>query len=97
MKFEEIREIIHTPHVLKHIVGTYGGAFSVGVSRSREHEGNYVIMLTVEDDEPEGFPEEVTIRGHRIPVVVRGAFTAPHAAAARKPSRRSSQSRKDAA
>ncbi len=94
MNVTKIREIIGMPHVLKRILGTYEGAYSLGIGRASknqapDHEGGYVIMLMVEDEEPEGFPEEIDIGGEKIPVDVQGAFTAPEAMGVRrKPQRR---------
>jgi hypothetical protein len=97
MNFEEIKEIIRTPRVRKYILGAYDGAYTLGIGRARGNEGDYVITLLVEDDEPEGFPEEVSVNGHSIPVVVQGSFEAPRAAPARASTRRHNPPRKDAA
>lgn len=77
MNIANLKEIIRLPSVHKRLLGAYHGAYSLGVSKRAG--GEYVLLLFVEDKNPEGFPETITVDGTTVPVIVQGSFTAPRA------------------
>lgn len=77
MTTTQLTGLVNQPETHRLIVGDYDGAYSLGVT-----DDPPAFLLRVEPADAARFPSAVTVRGQRIPVVVRDDFRAPRPQAA---------------
>jgi len=77
MGLSYLREAIERPEVIRKIVRSYNGAYSLGITRLPGSDDEFAFLLRVEDENPTGLPHEVTVNGHKIQVIVKGGFRRP--------------------
>jgi len=59
------------------ILGSYHGAYSLGVIRSPRDKNQYALRLRVVGPVSGDFPDNVTLNGEQIPLVTIGDFDPP--------------------
>ena len=77
MDASSLAEAIQRPDVQRKVLGTYRGAFSLGVTSSPEDEQKPALLLRVEGDAPDAIPSHIAVDGEEVPVVVKGGFKRP--------------------
>jgi hypothetical protein len=74
MDVSQLATVIKRPDVHQRIVGSYNGAYSIGVTSLPT--GQPALLVRVEG-EPTGIPYKIEVDGQEIPVVARGGFRPP--------------------
>jgi hypothetical protein len=77
MDTSSLAEAIQRPEVQRELLGTYRGAFSLGVTSSPEDKEKPALLLRLEGAVPDEFPSHIAVDGEKVPVVVKGGFKAP--------------------
>lgn len=77
MNESALAEAIQRPDVQRKILGTYRGAFSLGVTSSPHDKEKPALLLRVEGDAPDEIPSHIAVDGEEVPVVVKGGFKQP--------------------
>jgi hypothetical protein len=72
-----LAEVIQQPDVHRRLLGTYEGAYALGVTTLAEKKGRVALLLRVEGDEPTEFPSHIFVDGEDVPVIVKGGFKPP--------------------
>jgi hypothetical protein len=78
MNHESLAEAIQRPELHRNLLGSYKGAYALGVTKSPHDKKSPALLLRVEG-EAETFPTTVAVDGEQVPVVVVGGFRSPKA------------------
>ena len=77
MDESSLAEAIQRPEVQRKLLGTYRGAFSLGVTSSPHDDKKPALLLRVEGEASEEIPSHIAVDGEEVPVVVKGGFKRP--------------------
>lgn len=83
MDLKTLQEKIKDPIILQYILGSYGGAFSLGITNNPRH-GGLVLRLRIEGTDEDlaihsspVLPSSITIDSEVIPIIVTTGFVPP--------------------
>lgn len=77
LKIEELQQFLERPESHKLLLGSYQGAYSVGISRDPAHGKVLVIHLRIEGDDRMDIPSTVDVNSEQVPVLVSTGFAPP--------------------
>jgi hypothetical protein len=70
-----LAQALKRPEVVKNIIGSYKGRFSLGVTGSQDEPA---ILLRVEDEHPSELPNHIMVGGEKVRIIVKGGFRRPY-------------------
>lgn len=74
MKLKRLMDLVEQPDTHRQLLSDYDGAYSLGVG---QREGDAVLVLQVEPDAPQEFPDEIRLDGESVAVMVEHDFVIP--------------------
>jgi hypothetical protein len=77
MNQTSLAEAIERPEVHRTLLGTYKGAYALGVTKSPHDDESPALLLRIEGAVSDEFPKHLAVDGEQIPVVVVGGFRSP--------------------
>lgn len=77
LKIEELQQFLSRAESYGILLGSYQGAYSVGISRDPAHGKALVIHLRIAGDDRMDIPSTVDVNGEQVPVLVSTGFAPP--------------------
>lgn len=84
MRPDRLAALMLEPKILRKILGTYKGSYSLGVTRVSKDSKDYALQLHVADDAGHRFPPSVKIADENVKIVVKTDFKEPQAFGGRR-------------
>jgi hypothetical protein len=72
-----LQRLIEHPEARRVLLRGYDDEYVVGIGVDERYPGRYVIVVQIKDGVSNDIPSAVTIKGERVPVVVRGGYEKP--------------------
>ena len=82
MTQEHLASLIERPEIHRRLLGTYDGAYSLGVTRDPQRPEEAAIRVRIEGDAVE-IPSTISIGSENVRVIAHPNFVAPRPLAAR--------------
>lgn len=77
MNETSLAEAIQRPDIHRRLLGTYRGAYALGITCAPDGDEGVVLLLRVEGAVPDEIPATIAVDGEEVPVLVEGGFKAP--------------------
>jgi hypothetical protein len=77
MDANRLATLIQQPQIQRVLLGNYQGAYSLGVTTNPGNPDEVAIRLRIEGTDTSGIPEQITLDGVSVPVLVSPRFAVP--------------------
>ena len=76
MKVERLAKLVQKPAVHQKVLGSYRGAYALGVTHSSVQQ-EAALSLSVEGADADQFPQEIELEGEHVQVLVQTEWHPP--------------------
>jgi hypothetical protein len=77
MDQDRLVALLARPETHRMILGDYQGCYSLGLTLLRGQRGAWAVRVRIEGDDASNIPEQITLDGATLPVVVSTGFQTP--------------------